>query len=260
MTRALPRTNFHSSRLLRCLADLALVDAVPPGNAFAEKLGLWLNFTDAINLFAAHNASVTRTPERLVGVRAPKAASLGDEVATLRANLTQAITKSCSPSLGKSRPQAATPSPEAPMDLAAAFEPYRRSYLAQQRDMELSIQPLRTRVRERLALTSPKLQKLAALDAAFDAILKEREGKLLGTVPALLEKRFAQLFTAHQQTLVETGQADNPALWLQAGSWLGRFGNELQTMLLAELDLRLQPTLGLVEAFTRFNQEISKHP
>jgi hypothetical protein len=62
------------------------------------------------------------------------------------------------------------------------------------------------------------------------------------------------------RALVETGQADNPALWLQAGSWLGRFGNELQTMLLAELDLRLQPTLGLVEAFTRFNQEISKHP
>jgi hypothetical protein len=59
---------------------------------------------------------------------------------------------------------------------------------------------LRARVRERLARTSPKLQKLAALDAAFDAILKEREGKLLGTVPALLEKRFGQLFTAHQQS------------------------------------------------------------
>jgi hypothetical protein len=254
MTRALPRTNFHSSRLIRCLADLDLADAIGPGHAFAEKLGLWLDFTDAINLFSAHNASAPDLPMRTQSL---KGIAPGDEVARLRTSLAQAITKSCSLSQSKARTPANAPVKEVPMDLTAIFEPYRRTYLALQRDMELAIQPLRARVRELLARTSPALMKLAALDAAFDSILKEREGKLLGTVPLLLEQRFTQQFKSHQQTLIETGQADNPALWLQAGSWLARFGNELKTVLLAELDLRLQPTIGLVEAF---NQEISKHP
>lgn len=252
MTRALPRTNFHSSRLIRCLADLALVDAVGPGHAFAEKLGLWLDFTDAINLFAAHNTSAPELPAR---ARSLKGISPGDEIARLRTGMTQAIIKSCSPAQSKTRTPGSAPVVEVPMDLSTAFEPYRRTYLAQQREMEMAIAPLRARVRELLARTSPALMKLAALDAAFDSILKEREGKLLGTVPSLLEKRFSHLFKSHQQTLLETGQTDNPALWLQAGSWLARFGNEVQTVLLAELDLRLQPTLGLVEAFN-----LSKHP
>jgi hypothetical protein len=72
----------------------------------------------------------------------------------------------------------------------------------------------------------------------------------------LLEQRFEQLLKTHQQKLVETQQADNPAIWMNPGAWLARFCNELQTMLLAELDLRLQPTVGLIEAF---NNQITKH-
>lgn len=233
MTRALPRTNFHSSRLIRCLADLTLVDEVPPGNAFAQKLGLWLNFTDAIHLFAAHNADVSNIPGLSAPSHSHKPARLGDEVTRLRASLTQAISKSCMPSAAKGRAPSAAPAPDEPLDLAEAYEPFKRLYLAQQRDMELHIHPLRARVRERLALSSPALRRLAALDAAFDAILKEREGKLLAAVPSLLEQRFRQL-----------GQSDQ-----QATSWLTRFRTELQTVLLAELDLRLQPTVGLVEAY-----------
>ena len=35
---------------------------------------------------------------------------------------------------------------------------------------------------------------------------------------------------------------------MKQGAWLSRFCNELQTVLLAELDVRLQPTVGLIEA------------
>ena len=63
MTRALPRTNFHSSKLIRCLADLTIVDAVEPGNAFAEKLGLWIHFADAIKLSAVHNDNIANLPK-----------------------------------------------------------------------------------------------------------------------------------------------------------------------------------------------------
>jgi hypothetical protein len=56
------------------------------------------------------------------------------------------------------------------------------------------------------------------------------------------------LFKAHQQMLVDTQQTDNPAGWTQAGAWLARFCNDMQMLLLAELELRLQPTVGLIEA------------
>ncbi|MFC3109460.1 DUF3348 family protein [Undibacterium arcticum] len=42
-------------------------------------------------------------------------------------------------------------------------------------------------------MASPRLKQLADLDATFETILRERESKLLATVPVLLKKRFEQL-------------------------------------------------------------------
>jgi Protein of unknown function (DUF3348) len=67
MTRALTRTPFHSSQLIRTLADLACVNAVAPGLAFAERLGLWVDYTHAITLYAVHNQS---RPSSAVGTPA----------------------------------------------------------------------------------------------------------------------------------------------------------------------------------------------
>lgn len=253
MTRALPRTNFHSSRLIRFLADLSLVDAVEPGNAFAEKLGLWVDFTDAITLSAVHGASASGAAGAASGAPSVAAVAVAEELARTRMRLESSITNSGSSSAGGTRSGFPLPVLDLAMDLSTAYAPYRRYYAAHQRDMELSIRPLRFNVREALAGASPALKKLAALDAALDAILSDRESKLLATVPALFKKRFVQLFTDHQQRLADNGQADNPAAWMQAGGWLARFRSDLQTVLLAELDVRLQPALGLLEAL---NQEI----
>jgi hypothetical protein len=116
--------------------------------------------------------------------------------------------------------------------------------------MELQIRPLRSKARQALSAISEKLRLLATLDAALDQILSGRERQVLSGVPALLEMRFAHWLGAHQQQLVETGQADAPARWTQPGGWLADFGNELKMVLLAELDLRLQPALGLLEALS----------
>lgn len=256
MTRVLPRTNFHSSKLIRCLADLAIVDAALPGNAFAEKMGLWVHFTDAIILAALHNDSTASQPKMHSEAYSAARVAIGVEFDRIRVSLVNSITKSCSPNLGKTYIELPVPKLELPLDLAAAYAPYRRFYDAHQRDMELSIQPLRVNAREALAKASPTLKKLADLDAAFAGILSDRESKLLSTVPGLLKKRFEQLFKAHQQILIDTQQADNPACWTQAGAWLTRFCNELQTLLLAELEFRLQPTVGLIEAFNNEIHEI----
>lgn len=239
MTRAPTRTHFHSSRLLRTLADLSLLDNVAPGTAFAEKLGLWVTFTDAISLSAVHKASSVSHACPPGKVAAAEVA-LGKAFTAVRTGLLQSI----------SRAGAELPAPDADVlaDLAAVFAPYRRHYQAQQREIEIKLYPLRLQVRAVLARASAGLRELAALDAALDQILSERESKLLSKVPTLLEKRFRLLHADHLQALAATQQADKPALWLQPGGWLAGFCQDMQTVLIAELDLRLQPALGLMEA------------
>ncbi|MQR02808.1 DUF3348 domain-containing protein [Glaciimonas soli] len=242
MTRVSLRTNFHSSKLIRCLTDLAIVDAAEPENAFAEKLGLWIHFTDAITLSAVHSDSIASPPKMQHEVQFPLGAAVGIEFHRIQTSLINSIMKSCSLNLDKTHI-------ELPMDLAVAYAPYRRFYDTHQRDMELRIQPLRINVREALAKVSPRLKKLADLDAALEGILRDHESKLLSKVPVLLKKRFEQLYKTHQQMLVDTQQADNSASWTQAGAWLARFSNDMQMLLLAEMELRLQPAMGLIEAF-----------
>jgi hypothetical protein len=170
------------------------------------------------------------------------------ELARIRASLEQAMARTTAPKRGQSGVELPTPPVDMPTDLGSAYEPYRRYYQAQQRELDVSVPPLRARVREQLAVMSPALRQLAALDATFENILGAREARLLGTLPQLLRHRFAHLRQQHQAAQLDVQRADTPAQWMQPGGWLARFCHELQTVLLAELDLRLQPTVGLLEA------------
>ena len=257
MTRALARTNFHSSRLIRTLADLAVLDATGPTNAFAETLGLWIDFADAIRLTGVNQASTASAPEAHPALQSVEGTSLGEVIARMRLGMESTITKSSAPSTARVRSELALPKLDAPLDDVKAYAPFRRYHQAHQRDMEPNARGLRAKVRDGVAKASPQLKQLAELDAAFEGILCEREARLLSTIPSLLEKRFNHLRKAHLQMLLATTQTDdNPDAWMQPGAWLSRFCSELQAVLLAELDLRLQPAVGLLEAF---NSEKSQH-
>jgi len=134
--------------------------------------------------------------------------------------------------------RASSPPPD-----ASHFDGARRTYVAHQREMELAIRALRVNARAALASASPALARLAALDGVLDGILSDRESKLLAKIPSLLEKRFQQL----RQPQPQPGQ---PATGIVPGTWPSRLWQELQAVLLAELDMRLQPALGLIEALT----------
>ena len=111
------------------------------------------------------------------------------------------------------------------------------------------VRSLRAKVRDGVVLASPALRQLVALDAGLEGVLGEREARLMASLPSLMEKRFNQLRKAHLHARQDLPAADDkPALWMQPGAWLARFRTELQTVLLAELDLRLQPAVGLLEA------------
>ncbi|MBL8473972.1 MAG: DUF3348 domain-containing protein [Rhodocyclaceae bacterium] len=246
MTRASPRPNFNSSKLLRFLADLSIADASEPKQSFAERLGEWVDFTDAITLLAALGPRAGGAggfaPARL----AAKLAALEADLARIQATLVNSISRQCraaagSDAIGPSQAERSSELEE------FGYASYRRMHQALQREMDGALRPLREALRATLAQAGPDLQQLAALDEALDKVLAGRERSLLGGLPAMLEKRFEQLLAAHRGRLAEGGQVDLPNR-SRPGAWQAQFCAELQRALLAELDLRLQPVSGLIEA------------
>lgn len=114
------------------------------------------------------------------------------------------------------------------------FETYCQRYLDCQRQMELKIAPLRAQVRQVLAQSSTRLKQLAALDAMLEHVLEGTTRRLMATVPVLLERRFEYLRSTQQ---------------------IHTFGQEVQAVWQAEIDARLQPVMGLLEALHKAVRE-----
>ena len=62
MTQAVSRTRFNSAGLVRILAELAVADVADPKQTFAERLGEWLDFKDALALYLALNSAAAGAP------------------------------------------------------------------------------------------------------------------------------------------------------------------------------------------------------
>ncbi len=192
----------------------------------AEKLSLWVDTFDALELRAAQQSIKTLADAKPSDLQPAKTDAVEAEFHRVRTAMVQAITAN-----DTSRN---TPPPDAATETVADYAPYRQRYIEQQRHMESKIGPLRAHVRQALSRASPKLRQLAYLDAVMDQmILGGREQKLLTTVPVLLERRFEHLRKTHSQA-----------------GWLDVFRKELQEVLLAEMNVRLQPVVGLMEAFS----------
>ncbi|PKO86281.1 MAG: DUF3348 domain-containing protein [Betaproteobacteria bacterium HGW-Betaproteobacteria-12] len=241
MARGLQHATFNRSALVRVLSD-ALPEVTCPKYDFGERLGQWLDVSDALTLY-----SVLNTRAGGGTTVSPANDDLPGQLARVRRNLTDSIHND-----GVFNPQPAripfpVPLPNATPESAADFSPYHRYYLAHQRDMGAAITALRANARKALAGQSAAGRQLAELDAAFEKSLAARERNLLGNIPILLSKRFNQRHAEHRATLA-AGSADDPASWSQAGSWLEAFCQDAQTVLLAELELRLKPVTGLIAA------------
>jgi hypothetical protein len=211
-------TRFTGAALVRLLAQLGTVQGKAAKPAFAERLSHWLGWTDAIEL----SASLATTPGKTPGVRAGAAQAEHDEATRVHALLAQSI--GTDRDLAPPKPRAGQPPVE------PEFAHFRRRYLAKQQALELAIGALRGRLRSAVAAASPPLARLAAVDAVMEQVVGAQEHRLLAGVPGLLERHFEQLRLAA-----------SPA-------WLDTFCQDLRGVLLAELDLRMQPVEGLLAA------------
>lgn len=241
--RTVLHSNFTRSRLVRSLAEWAPLDAEVSGMDFAERMSLWFNAFDAIRLQAVHQSirSVPAAPgaaapaRRTAGTR--QAQALAENFQRVRAALAHAIAQEI----------LALP---AVRDEGPAYAPYRQRHAELQRQMELMIAPLRDHVRQALTRASPRLRQLAVLDAALEQMLTPREQAILPTAATLMERRYRQLQLAQREATETAAQQEQSTPAPIAPAWLETFEKDWRQALLAELDLRLEPVAGLIDALT----------
>ena len=196
-----------------------------PGAALAQ-LGQSLSWRDAIALSQALGLPLSLPPEA-APAEAPKLpwpAELERVCRSLQAGFQDS-----------SSLRTATPSDAS---LAEAAAPFRLHHANQQRAMAQRLASLREGVRKALTARTPELARLAALDAVLEHALAEPERQKLAVLPSMLVRRVA---------LLRAAEPDGDADWPFKG-WRQSLWAELQQVLQAELDLRLQPLLGLLEA------------
>ncbi|MBL0422900.1 DUF3348 family protein [Ramlibacter sp. AW1] len=218
------RSSFSSSGLVRLLGEWTPLDGPGPGMDFAERLSLWLDTFQAIDLQGVHQ-SARRHADAGGRIRPQQAQALTESLQRTRGALAHAI--------AQARPA------DALVD-EASYAPYRQRHLALQRRMEQMVRPLREHARAVLAAGPATLRRLAELDAVLEAVTEAQEQALLPAAVQLLERRFDQLQQAHA--------ADEPDRWREPDGWLMRFDTDWRQVLLAEVDLRLEPVAGLVAA------------
>ncbi len=244
----------QSSRLVRYLQDLAVADAELSHKNFTDKLGRLIDLTDSIYL-----ADALRGLPRLAFTPATTpVASCREEFLQARQAMVEFIAGCFNPASSAPPFSLPKPDPDTLLDDSGGFAPYQKFYALLQSEMDFRIIKLRRRVRQAVAAYSQPLAQLAALDTALGDTLAAHGRKSLAAIPRLLGQRFLYLRQRHLDAQMElgleledtpgAGAPDQTSRWTQRDGWLGQFFREMQGLLLAELELRLQPVLGLVEA------------
>lgn len=238
MLQAPQRTALSGPELVRLLARFAQVDVPEPRQSLSDRLSQWLGWTDAIALSSALTGAPPAVP---AGARTFGSAEEA-ECARVRTSLVNTISGDSAFVTATRRGSAHVAAPAAP-PAAVDYALFRQRYQAMQQSMETGVGNLRGRLRALLAARTPAMGRLAVLDAVMERALAERERGLLASLPVLLAGHFERLRDAGQQA-----EAAEPPVPGAPGAWLDVFRKDMRSVLLAELDVRLQPVEGLLAA------------
>lgn len=215
MPQAALRPTVRGPTFIRLLARLAGVDVAAPGQSLPDRLGQWLDWNHALSLAAALDGKPA-----VAETATPVPGDLHAECARAREVLASAIADE--PLLA----------PGAPADPGLDYAAFRQLCLARQRALQATTGRLRGKLRDALMQASPGLARLAEVDAVMEAALTPREHALLARLSELLGQRFERL----------------RAVGNASSTWLDGFRRDMQSVLLAELDLRFQPVDALLAA------------
>jgi Protein of unknown function (DUF3348) len=259
MTQASTQVSINGSRLVRFLSGLVVTDEVPEqkklsqprsqqgsqqlsqqsSQQLSQQLGKLIDFSSSVTLSDLHS----KLGKLKFEPYSVPSEACQEEFLRVRSLLVESIAKSFiqGEETSQVRIRFPLPKPDTSLSDAEGYEPYRRFYTAHQREIDAKAQYLRSFVRDAASGLSPRLMQLVELDTRVGEIMTVHQRQCFAVVPKLLEKRFAQLFRDNPQSSDE--QHDDIT-----AQRLRQFGQEVQGLLLAELEVRLQPVVGLIEA------------
>nr|WP_229238425.1 DUF3348 domain-containing protein [Dyella amyloliquefaciens] len=220
----------RGSTFIRLLARLTDADVSPSRQSLSDRLSQWLDWTHAIALSTAI--------DRRASTDIFDAPSFGlaeaEECARVRASLAETIKGDAELAAGQA-------------DAAEVeYTVFRQRYLTLQRRMQSATGNLRGRLRDLLAQKTPEMARLAEVDAVMERALSPREHTLLAAVPAVLGEHFERLRKTGQAPV--DAPSDENSSTATTSAWLDTFRRDMQSVLLAELDVRFQPVEGLLAA------------
>jgi len=212
------------------LTRLTDVDAPQSGASLPDRLSHWLDWKQAIALSTALDGKPSEPADDVPAF----GQAAEDECLRSRDALILAIDTDRAFVTAAQREALGMPN----VDAANDYAPFRQRYIALQRKIQATTGSLRGNLRDMLAQASPEMARLAEVDAVMELALSPREQKILASVPALMERRFDRLRRAAQEEAVAT----------PSSGWLDVFRKDMQSVLLAELDVRFQPVEALLAA------------
>lgn len=253
-------TSLNSTRLVRLLSNINDLDVRTSQAHFAEKFGQMIHFSSAINLLRSLD------DDSGTGFNSSKLTEkeIRNGFLNAQAELVRFIAASFVPSsrrLDDQLPNAE--SLHAHCELTGvfsakqkgkskkkvtAFEPFRKFYMSRQSDLEIKVQHLRSEIRDAVSGIAPACAQLARIDEALFESLFDVSLEIFAVIPKLLEKRFSQLFASHRKEFPENPEVADFERWMEPGGWISAFCIEMRELLLAELEVRLQPVVGMIDA------------
>jgi hypothetical protein len=251
---------FNSTRLVRLLSNLSNSDIKITQTHFADRFGQMFHFSSAITL--------SRALENASGKGFKPSGMPGNDIRnaflSVQTDLVRFIASGFVASSRRLDGQLPTAeSLYAHCELtggfsakhkgksrkhATVYEPYRKFYISRQNDLDIKIQYLRSEIRDTISGLSPELAHLARIDKALSDSISEASLKIFAVVPKLLEKRFYHLFDIHRLEFSENFEVTDFELWMKPGGWISTFCIEIRELLLAELEVRLQPVVGMIDS------------
>jgi len=255
MTQATKHNSVRGSKLVRFLSEYEMSNVEVSHKNFAERLGLLVDLSDSVTLSESLRAipkMVDKAPE---DVSEAQCDDLVQEFLKQRSVVLKSILKSFDSNAVFIQFKLPIPKADTSIEEAINFDQYQRFYLLHQSELDFKTEKLRSLVRKVISEHSLNLAQLAELDKTFSKSMTIHTRKRFSIVPKLLKVRFDQLYSDHCETLKESTIADEPIFWINEKGWLTRFYSEMQQLLLAEFEARLQPIIGLVEAY---NEDIEK--
>ncbi|SBV51423.1 hypothetical protein XBLMG947_2212 [Xanthomonas bromi] len=241
MAKVSPRAPLSGPAFIRLLARLSDAHIAQSNHALADRLSQWIDWTRAVAVSKALDGKLPDSDDL------PEPRPLDAEACTrVRAGLATSSVADLDALIARARVEARDAAlADAPIAMPD-YAPFRQHYLAMQRAMRTVTGDLRGRLRDLLALVSPDMARLAEVDAVMELTLSPREQSLLNTVPNLLGAHFERLRDAAQAHHQHAD--DDAAPRAVSDGWLDVFRKDMQSVLLAELDVRFHPIEGLLAA------------